>query len=495
MSRLQEIVVSQGHYKTIENNFGFELMIFNGTVKGKTGYFIGVGKNIYGPFQKVIREIKTKDDVCYFSCMIDPLTAVFVHVDSNGFGEDGRHYYAENIRTLSKIDGSKDTENVEKIGKKGRYTIYRTATGKIFAELAGCKLKKLENYKLYDSYIELYIDNLLTNNDNSFYDVGAEFSAYSPEIFRKLWVVVKKRGDESLDDDGIHRRNSTLDEAKRTAQIINILKSKFSINNLYAVKDCKVRSLNSDRIVDIKKFEAIDLDSFMQINIDGDMWFSTTNLNKELYNSFATINDGEFVISLDDKMYILRDNKLIDMSHRYLLRSEAYDLIVKKAEKLRAKKQKELFGRVKKITDNLTREELDYLDFFCLQYNNSYMAYELMPKIACADYTKDYSVNDLNRQMMAQTINGSYDQMLFFKRWYALLNTKTEFVANAKRFINQLKVEYPEEAKSILCRRRKLLGHLQNCLPVRDCASCYFSGKSLEQLEEKKARLVSVTNK
>lgn len=476
----KKIVVSENHSVRIKNVYGYDLKIINGTIKDKKGYFIKVDKKTFGPFEKIDRKYINNDDDCYFVCMSSAIEAVVVRVGVNGFEVLDVIDLSNKAReTLEKLNMAKDVKGIERIGKNGGYAIYRTFGGKIFAEKSGYPIKKLSEYKMYDSYIEMYLYNLIENNDNSFFDAGISFTKYSPEIFRKVWSACRQRGQAGLDEDGIHRKNATLNEAKRTLQVINMLKSKFGMKQLFDIKNCDIKSLNSAIIIDSKKIDEINLDDFVGVDNHGDMWFSRTNLNKELRKAKLTGENDEFVVSIDNKLLIFKDDLCEDVSDKYVLLTDALNEVVARAEIYRDKKQKELEENSKKLMSKFTRQELDFLDFDSLQYNNSYMAYEGVPRAIYEDYAKNYSVDELNEKIKSPT----KEKVVDFKTWFALLNTKKDFVNSVKQFINKLKRTYPDESMHILAHRRRAFERLQisNC-SFDEVANFYFSGKSIDEL-------------
>lgn len=476
----KRIIVSENHLVSIKNPYGYDLKVINGTIKNKKGYFIKVDKKTFGPFERIDRKYVSGDDDRYFVCMASAIEAVVTRVGINGFEIVDIIDLSNKARTtLEKFDMAKGVMGVDKIGKNGDYAIYRTHDGKIFAEKLGYPLKNLSEYKMYDSYIEMYLYNLVENNDNSFFDVGLNFNKYSPEIFRKVWSSSRQRGDAGLDIDGIHRKNATLGEARRTLQIINMLKSKYNMKQLFDFNDCTIKSLNSAIILDTKKIDEINIDDFIKTDYNGIMWFCKTNLNKELRKAKLAGDNNELVISIDGKLLIFKDDSFEDVSDKYMLLSDAFEQLVARGEARCDKKQKELEENCEKLMNEFTHEEWDFLDFDSLRYNNSYILYNEVPKKVYEDYAQNYSVDELNEKIKSP----ARDKKLDFKTWVELLNAKKDFVNSVKKFINKLKCMYPDETKFILAQRRSVFDSLQRCNPSFDeVANCYFAHKSVEEL-------------
>lgn len=487
---LKEISLEKNHKVSIKNKYNYDLVVFNGTIKGKSGYFIRVDKQTYGPFIKLIKETMNRDGDTFFICMADAVNYFVARVGVYGFEiVEELDFTSKLAKSLRRKDMSEVVDGVEKIGQNGPYNVYQTNDKKIFVEKIGMPIKDLAEYEMFDSYLELYLHHLTEHGDNVFFDVSGKFNRYNPQIFNQIYLYCRKEGVYDVDALGRHTLESTKAVAERMLKIINQLKSKASMEELRAT-DSELIAPKS--CYELEKINKLNLDSMIDISYEGNYYTSDDAIKFALNSALP----DEVVLSrrkstavktiyfkIGGKSYIFKDDECKEADVNYLNSSDAFSLLDEKVEKRVKACNKALMKRYEKFESKLTKHEFDMLDYICMSESVPFgKEYEIYKKLYA--HADTYTVDEINSIMRGSAEDEENYQTLSGK-WHAWLSTKHDFVEEAKRFEEDLR-EKDFDLFALMYRgRRVAFCNARYChFTPKHFSEFLFRAKTLRELEE-----------
>ncbi len=439
-----EIKLQEGTGKRYANQYGYDLIIINKTIKDKKGYFVKVDKNTFGPFAKIIMHNTKPDEDRFMICMANAIDAFVVRIGVKGFEIVEKLDYSDQaVDYLKTKNMAKHLENVRKISTNGQYVIYQTDDQKLFVELKGVPLTDLSKYKMFDSYKELYLYHLIKYNDNTLFDTNARFSQYSPKIF--IAVGQRLRGKLSkLDEDQIHKKQNALDCAKLELSIINAIKSKYDINQLRQIDDVAIWYNKNNLFTTQAEIDRFDLEKIVFFNKYNEQFCV------KLDDFDCSYGANEIVIKIGPDYYVYENNELKHVN--YIFKDIAKEILTERAGKLCQEQQIALDKRIDELNKSFTKKELDYLDFYTLR--RFAMRYKNLD--SCEELSKGKTIKQIKEKLLALTkeLNMSIlDKKLLINELYNCILTKKDFVNNVNHFVEMIKSKYPDEAYIILRRR------------------------------------------
>ena len=481
----KEIKLEEGHGKKFKNKYGYDLVILNGNIKGKKGYFVKLDDKIYGPFMKILMQKTGVDEDRFMICMSNAIESHIVRIGINGFEVVEKLNFSNELESaMLRKDMSKGIDGVKKIGTRDRYAVYATADNKVFVELKGVSLDDLSKYQMFDSYKELYLYHKLNNNDNSFFDTGSRFLAYSPDIFNKICRFFRTNRPLDLEEDGIHLKG-TREINIISLKIIEALKSRYSMEQLYTFTNSMCTKRGMIKPADLENI-INKCSKFYSSSSKFHIYFKSDDAERYIKDTSAKLYGDVVFIRLDENnVWIYENDKLRRCKEKYLNLEEALLYIKDKLNK----KCVHIEKKCDNIEESLTTDELSMIDFCCLKGFTSYSALKGVNWDMYISFAQHMSIEQLKEEMkniiISQKVD-NYRKQEFFDEWYRALYSKTEFKNAVKYFVQMMELKYPVEFQLFLERRNNTFSTIfcNRDMTLMEKMDCLFAGKTQKDLNQ-----------